>query len=188
VPKVVPWRFGGRRPVVGPDQIVRPGQIARQAPFDGQLGRRRFRGRFPWLGGAGGVIGVPVPVGIDANQPLPDNPPAIDYDNGFGAYPQMPVAPQIIVLPDAPTNRGGSLRRSAFRRDQAAPPSWRSTTMPVLPQRWAPHFAHHRVARRWYDAAGPSCGYAPSPIALAPCTDGTHEAIYNTPCGVRPYE
>ncbi|MFI5015588.1 MAG: hypothetical protein ACHQAY_24905, partial [Hyphomicrobiales bacterium] len=34
----------------------------------------------------------------------------------------------------------------------------------------------------------PSFTYAPSPIALAPCEDAPTGPIYNTPCGVRPYQ
>jgi hypothetical protein len=194
VRNAAPGRFGVRRQVIRPGQTTRPSQIARperivrQGQFDGQVGPRRFRGRLPWLGGVGGVGEVPAPYGIDASEPLPANPPAADYDNGFGAYPQVPVGPQIIVLPDARGNRGGSLRRRAIRDDRVASPSWRSAAAPAFPQWRAPRFARHRTARAWYEPAGPSYGYEPSPVALAPCTDGTHEAIYNTPCGVRPYE
>jgi hypothetical protein len=185
VRNAVPGRFGVRRQVIRPEQTVRPGQIARPGQFDGRLGQRRFRSRFPWVGGAGVAGEVPVPVGSDAGEPIPANSPAMDNDAGFGAYPQAPVGPQIIILPDAPTKRGGNLRRSAVRHDLLVPSPWRAATMPVFPRRRA--LARHR-ATPWLDVAGPSYDEAPSSIALAPCPDSPHTPIYNTPCGVRPYE
>ncbi|SDR51939.1 hypothetical protein SAMN05444161_5148 [Rhizobiales bacterium GAS191] len=188
-----------------PRQFRPARQAVRQDHFDKRFDRRRLRDRSLLIGVDSGVNEVPVPAGIDAGEPPQIYPPQayppqaypqdIEFENGYGARPPANVGPQIITLPDAPRGRGRGLPGSDLRGSdlrQAAPaPSWRSATAPPLRQWRAPRFVHQRRALPWYEQGQPSYDYRPSPVALAPCGEGSSSynmPIYNTPCGVRPYD
>jgi hypothetical protein len=126
---------------------------------------------------------VPVP-GYGGEPPAGGSPPdsyPSGYYGGYRAPPATPSGPQIIVLPDV--KRGTAPTAKRARVATVAQP--------------APHPTAHRLRRRAshrpYSVAvpprayWPSYAYVPYPM-LSPCTDPPHWAIYNTPCGVRPYE
>jgi hypothetical protein len=147
--------------------------------------RRRFRGPRV-IGVDGGAVAVPVPIPI--SQENEEVYPAEPSFGGFGyrPYPPPPVVapPRIITLPDIHPGT----RKAAAR--EVTPHA------PIVHRRVAE--VHRRIARRHASAfrlfawpvASVCWPYAGAlvPVTFAPCDDPPHSAIYNTPCGVRPFE
>jgi hypothetical protein len=154
-----------------------------------QLDGHHFRGESGLIGTGDAPVEVPVPV--EGSETAPTSQPADALGYGAPRRPSPPVGPQIIILPDPPVAKGGVPGpRSAIR---AAPaPLWRAERAPYRPAFEPRHFAHRYHPRPWYGRIEPSYerrfAFGPSPIALAPCEDAPHSPIYNTPCGVRPYQ
>jgi len=159
----------------------------RDAAFGrGVFARRRFRGQSGLIGVGGDGYPVPVQIG-GGGEALPQAFPEQAYPADVGGYgpiarPPPNPGPQIIVLPDPPGAR--KLTRSAQARFAGVPaPRWSARANAPWIRLW--RVAHRPVRHPWY--AG-SYAYEPSPVALMPCTDAPTSVIYNTPCGVRPYE
>jgi hypothetical protein len=147
--------------------------------------RRHFRGPRA-IGVENGAVGVPVPV------PVPqENDEVYPLEPSFGGFgyrpfppPPLVAPPQIITLPTPKT-----AVRNVVRRAPSSPAPFRHRKVAVVRRR-APKF--DVIAYRpfvWPLAY--TCGpYAVAfvPIGFSPCDDPPHSAIYNTPCGVRPYE
>jgi hypothetical protein len=181
-----------------------------------QLAAHRFRGRRGGIGIGDGEGAYPVPVPVGGGDPSAGSSPAEGsppeaFDAGYRAGPFYGEGPQIITLPDAPTRRSGvahpGARLRAMRR-----PEWREEGRPPWaapsPRQYA--YRHHprpsygsfspryaqerhyaqepRYAQEPSYAYQPSYSYEPWPMALAPCNEAPRAAIYNTPCGVRPYQ
>jgi hypothetical protein len=190
--------FAPPRVIMAPRFVPRP---AVRAPLRSQsflrrdeLREHRFFRRRGTLGLDGGAYPYPVPVpgGGSAQPPADGSPPPDAYPGGYGggyrAPSQTSSGPQILVLPDPPAGRRGAGRPAGGYRPE--PSATRSA------DRGAP-LAPRPSARRWherpsYAAAAPRRIYWPSyayvPSRLAPCSEDAYAPIYNTPCGLRPYE
>lgn len=157
-----------------------PGRLIRRE----RVVRHRFRGP-RIIGIDGSSVAVPVPVQVPQEEEVYPIEPSF---GGFGYRPMLPpaviVAPQIITLPTSRT-----VMRKIERHEARS-------SAPV-------HRRHLVVVRRhvprsdvmaWRPFAWPvayTCGpYAVGivPIGFSPCDDQPRSAIYNTPCGARPYD
>ncbi len=175
-----------------------------------RLAAHRFRGRLGGIGIGDGEGAYPVPVPVGGGDPNAGSSPAAEsppeaFDAGYRAGPFYGTGPQIITLPDAPARRLGVAHPRAHLRAMRRPELREEGS-----QRWAApsqrHYAHRYHPRPSYGGFSPRYGYEPSyaqepsyayqpsyayepwPMALAPCNEAPRAAIYNTPCGVRPYQ
>jgi hypothetical protein len=145
--------------------------------------RRHFRGPRV-IGIENGVVGVPVPVPQESDEAYPLEPSFGGY--GYRPFPPPPLVapPQIITLPTPRT-----AVRNVVPRAPSSPTPIRRGKVVVVRRRAASLdvMAYRPFAWPLAYACGP---YAVAfvPIGFSPCDDPPHSAIYNTPCGVRPYE
>ena len=152
--------------------------------------RRHFRGPRA-IGVENGAIGVPVPVPVpQENEDIYPLEPSFG-GSGYRPFPPPPLAapPQIITLPTPKTPTPKTAARNLVRRAPSSPAPIRRRNV-VEVRRRAPMFdviAYRPFAWPLAYTCGP---YAVAfvPIGFSPCDDPPHSAIYNTPCGVRPYE
>jgi hypothetical protein len=147
--------------------------------------RRHFRGPRV-IGVDGGAVAVPVPIQVpqESDEIYPPEPSFGGF--GYRPFPPPPVVapPQIITLPDLHPGARRVVPREAIPRAPIV--HWR---VAEVHRRAAKHrvIAYRIVAWPVAYVCWPYAG-ALVPIAFAPCDDPPHSAIYNTPCGVRPYE
>ena len=185
-----PGGFVAPRIIMAPRFVPRP---AVRPPFRSpsvlgrdELREHRFVRRRGLLGFDGGAYPYPYPVPVPGGSPGGGSPPPDAYPDGYGggyrAPSQTGSAPQILILPDPPAGRRGTARSARSGADRGASFASRPAT-----RHWHEHPAYGAYAaatpRRVY---WPSYAYVPSP--LAPCDYAAPGAIYNTPCGLRPYE
>jgi hypothetical protein len=128
--------------------------------------RRHFFG--PAVNGlANGSSGYPAPAPVDS-------------EGSFG------YGPQIITLPDQPPTREEFSRSQANSRVEPAPLP-RAFGKPSSVKGRPRDFAYHHYRRPWFDSRPAYAGQL-SAIAFTPCNDAPFGPIYNTPCGVRPFD
>jgi hypothetical protein len=145
--------------------------------------RRHFRA--PEVIGFDGLVGeVPVPAPFEGDEAPWNDRPLFGFENRPSPRPRFGVGPQIIILPDP---LPGGRRVSHFEESsRAAPvPLWKGE---VTPRRSTPQVFAHRYRQSPWCVRAPGYGDELLAIALSPCDEAPHAAIYNTPCGVRPYE
>jgi hypothetical protein len=157
-----------------------PGHLIRRE----RVVRHRFRGP-RIIGIDGSSVAIPVPGPVPQEEEVYPIEPSF---GGFGYRPMPPpaviVAPQIITLP---TSRA-IVRKIERHEARSSAPNHRTHLIVVRR-----HVSKFDVMA-WRPFAWPvayTCGpYAVGivPIGFSPCDDQPHSAIYNTPCGTRPYD
>jgi len=147
--------------------------------------RRHFHGpRIIGIDEGASAVPFPIPVPQETDEGYPLEPSF----GGFGYRPMPPpaviVAPQIIILPTAKA----AVRKIERHEARFAAPIRRRRIVVVRghPRRldvmaWRPF-----VWPLAYIYGPYAVGIVP--IGFSPCDDQPHTAIYNTPCGVRPYQ
>jgi hypothetical protein len=204
----------GHGPFMRPKIITAPRFVPQPVPgarigdrdFDrDRSGAHRFRDRRGGLGidYGSGAYPVPVPVQVPtggeapaASEPQGGYQPdqyEDQYRDQYRAGRTFPSGPQILILPDPPARRGAPVHpRRGYRSERE---SWRDageTEYRSPPHHHAYRYrarrGHYYGCERYSHGYAPSYIYQPSPVALAPCEDAPHAPIYNTPCGVRPYQ
>ena len=145
--------------------------------------RRHFHGPRA-IGIDGGAVAIPVPE-TEGEQPYPIEQPFDGFDYRPWRGPPVSVGPQIITLPDPLPGERRAPRVGTVPRAASAGPRFHAAREPS-PRPRVIAFRYPSPYRR------PVCwpGYTEEfvAIALPPCDDPPHSAIYNTPCGVRPFE
>lgn len=148
--------------------------------------RRHFRGPRV-IGVENGAVGVPVPIQVP--QEDEDIYPVVPPYGGFGYRPFPPppmvAPPQIITLPNVHSGPRKIMPREATPH---APLVHRKVVVIHRRSTARRHVTAYRIFT-WplAYACWPYTG-ALVPITFWPCDDPPHSVIYNTPCGVRPFE
>jgi len=148
--------------------------------------RRHFRGPRV-IGVENGAAEVPVPVPLPQSDEENFYPVAPPYGGfGYRPYPPPPLVapPQIITLP----NMHSGPRKLSPAQATAHAPIIHRKVVEIHRRTTRYRVARYRIFT-WPAAYAfwPYTG-ALVPITFAPCDDPAHSAIYNTPCGVRPFE
>jgi hypothetical protein len=148
-----------------------------------RFARSHFRGPAV-IGIDDGAFGIASPQAQIQEEPSIELP-SEGYDEIPSPDSSVQTGPQIITLPDPPRGGGGS-KFEATPPVAGVPSSTGEKTSMSVTRRPRSAIYHHRTRawrRRW-----PAYAHEFSAIVFAPCGPAWYTVIYNTPCGIPPFE